>query len=133
MSLHIDLLLGHNFPDFDNIFTSSGENGKIIEFPLLTSKFTKISMNGVLFSIYNKFIDLDEYENNFGVVYLHPSDFKKFSFFEKAFMWDKMKLTRNNWDFLSDYVYTIKSRDIRLINLCGLEIKENEMHISKLD
>ncbi|MDG6219446.1 MAG: polysaccharide deacetylase family protein [Candidatus Thermoplasmatota archaeon] len=121
------------FPNYNNIFVPDSTNTEVIEFPLLTSRTLRISMNGFFFSYYSKFIDLDEYKNNFGVIYLHPSDFKRFKLFEKTFIWDKIKLTKNNWNFLSKYVNTIKKTDLRLINLLNTGKKEEENFIITLD
>jgi peptidoglycan/xylan/chitin deacetylase (PgdA/CDA1 family) len=105
------------FPDFDNIFVSSSENNEIIEFPLLVSKIINLSMNGVFFSYFNKIVDLKKYDNKYGVVYLHPYDFKYFHLTDKSYMWDKMKNTKFNWDFLFDYICIGKNLDKRLCKL----------------
>lgn len=105
------------FPDFDNIFLLNKNNKKIIEFPLLTSKILKLSMNGVFFGYYNNFIDINKYEKKYAAVYLHPCDFKKFNIFEKAYFWDKIKNTKSYWRFLDIFVQTNKNKDTRLCKL----------------
>jgi len=127
------------FPDFNNIFIAGKENNKVLEFPLIVSKMLRVSMNGFFFSYYNKFIDLKKYEwdftilknpvfltnstmylhpkykEDYGTTYLHPYDFKKYRFFDKSYIWDKIKLTDSNWRFLNIYVNTQRSTDNRLI------------------
>jgi hypothetical protein len=102
------------YPSFDNIFRSNDSNKEIIEFPLLTSKFLNLSMNGIFFSIYGRFIKLTEYENSYAAIYFHPSDFKKFKFFEKSFIWDKIKFTKIYWKFLNEYIKIYANLDTRL-------------------
>lgn len=111
------------FPDYDNIYSPGVKNMKIIEFPLLTSKMIKLSMNGFFFSYYNRFINLKKYERNYGTTYLHPYDFKKFNIFDKSFLWDKIKDTNSNWRFLCIYVQKRKNTDNRLCNLYRDEIE----------
>jgi len=118
------------FPDFNNVFLPSKTNKQIIEFPLLTSRIIKLSMNGFFFSYYNKFIDLDKYNQKYGAVYLHPYDFKRFGLCDKSYIWDKMKFTKSNWEFLEIYVCMNKHIDATLIRL--MERIKNNMHFDDL-
>ena len=102
------------FPSYNNIFISDRKNKEIIEFPLLTSKYLNMSMNGIFFSFYNIFINRYYHDKLCSVLYLHPSDFKKIGLFEKSFFWDKIKWTKRYWSFLKDYVTINKNRDVSL-------------------
>lgn len=101
------------YPSFDNIFLPNEKNKDFIEFPLLTSKYLKLSMNGIFFSIYHKFINLNDYKKRYGAIYFHPSDFKEFKFFDKSFFWDKIKSTKSYWNFLNDYIQIYNKSDLR--------------------
>lgn len=109
------------FPDFENIFISNTHNKDIIEFPLLTSKILKISMNGTFFSYYHKFIDLKRYEKIYGVLYFHSSDFKKFNLFEKSFIWDKVRNVKSYWEFINLYTHLNKNTDKRIGNVLTIK------------
>lgn len=105
------------FPDFNDIFITGKKNNKILEFPLIVSKILRVSINGFFFSYYNKFINFNRYDEDYGIVYLHPYDFKKFNFFDKSYIWDKIKLTKSNWHFLNIYTHLNKNTDNRLSSL----------------
>jgi len=102
------------YPDFENIFIPSKSNKEILEFPLLTSKIIKLSMNGIFFFYYSRFINLNKYDRKYGTIYLHPCDFKKFYFFDKTYFWDKIKNVEPYWHFLKNYTYENKNNDRRL-------------------
>jgi hypothetical protein len=105
------------FPDFDNIFIPSSKNKEIIEFPLLVSRTINLSMNGVFFSYYNKIIDLKKFDNQYCTVYLHPCDFQHFRFTDKPYIWDRLKNSKSNWDFLFEYLRNGRNLDNNLYAL----------------
>jgi peptidoglycan/xylan/chitin deacetylase (PgdA/CDA1 family) len=104
------------YPKYDNIYIPTNKNSGILEFPLLTSKHLKISMNGIFLSFYSRLINIKKFENNYGNIFVHSSDFKKFKLFDKTFFWDKIKLTRSYWIFLDKYIKNYKNSDVSIIS-----------------
>jgi hypothetical protein len=113
------------FPNYNNIFVPDSTNTDIIEFPLLTSKILKISMNGILFSFYYPFVKVHYFTQPSCVLYLHPSDFLKFNIIDRTFFWDKTKFTKFYWAFIQQYINHYHGKDLRLITLYK---KINKLH-----
>lgn len=104
-------------PQKKDIFKVSKTSTKFMEFPLLTSKVLKLSMSGFFCSYYSNFIKFNNNKDRYATLYLHPYDFVDLRKYAQSYLWDRIKITDNNWKLLSRYAKHRKSQDCRLSTL----------------
>jgi hypothetical protein len=99
---------------FENVRKRVG-SGPVVELPLAITPLLRIPLSGFFLSGLAPLLkNLANGPNCLRVVFLHPYDFVDLKRNKQAYLWDRLKLTVNNWALLSRYLDVMRNTDVRL-------------------